>query len=127
MANDLPLGIRNKFVANYFNGTKAFIKENWKMIQQAAGLSALRTWLLVRHYYTHVHRRPPDGDLDSLCEQFLTTFGGGLDHPILSDSHEQQANITCRNWHLDSELTCTIYMMTIQHCNCTSVIVELLP
>lgn len=38
---------RNKFMANYFNGTKAFVKENWKMIHQAAGLTALRTWLLV--------------------------------------------------------------------------------
>ncbi|KAL4073283.1 hypothetical protein V8B97DRAFT_2005937 [Scleroderma yunnanense] len=38
---------RNKFVANYFDGTKAFVKEYRKMIHQAAGLSALRTWLLV--------------------------------------------------------------------------------
>ncbi|KIJ61407.1 hypothetical protein HYDPIDRAFT_96506 [Hydnomerulius pinastri MD-312] len=38
---------RNKFVANYFNGTKSFITENWQMIQKGAGLLALRTWLLV--------------------------------------------------------------------------------
>ncbi|OAX38476.1 hypothetical protein K503DRAFT_770448 [Rhizopogon vinicolor AM-OR11-026] len=38
---------RNKFVANFFNGTKSFIKDNWRMIHQAAGLGALRTWLLL--------------------------------------------------------------------------------
>lgn len=39
---------RNRFVANYFDGTKAFVKDNWDMIKQGAGLLALRTWLLVR-------------------------------------------------------------------------------
>ena len=43
----MTLSSRNKFVANFFNGTKSFIKENWRMIHQAAGLAALRTWLLV--------------------------------------------------------------------------------
>ncbi|KIJ14576.1 hypothetical protein PAXINDRAFT_115917 [Paxillus involutus ATCC 200175] len=38
---------RNRFVANYFNGTKAFVTENWQLIKKAAGLLALRTWLLV--------------------------------------------------------------------------------
>ncbi|KAI6122510.1 hypothetical protein EDD16DRAFT_766558 [Pisolithus croceorrhizus] len=38
---------RNKFIASYFNGTKAFVTENWKLIRQAAGVAALRTWLLV--------------------------------------------------------------------------------
>ncbi|KIK77463.1 hypothetical protein PAXRUDRAFT_834978 [Paxillus rubicundulus Ve08.2h10] len=38
---------RNRFVANYFNGTKAFVTENWQLIKTAAGLLALRTWLLV--------------------------------------------------------------------------------
>jgi len=38
---------RNKFVANYFDGTKAFVKENWELIERGAGLLALRTWLLV--------------------------------------------------------------------------------
>ncbi|KAF9239298.1 hypothetical protein BU15DRAFT_11753, partial [Melanogaster broomeanus] len=38
---------RNRFVANYFSGTKAFVTENWKLIKQGAGLLALRTWLLV--------------------------------------------------------------------------------
>ncbi|KAH7882375.1 hypothetical protein F5I97DRAFT_355505 [Phlebopus sp. FC_14] len=37
---------RNKFVAHYFNGTKSFVKENWQMIRQGAGLLALRAWLL---------------------------------------------------------------------------------
>ncbi|KAF8838931.1 hypothetical protein BDN67DRAFT_824590 [Paxillus ammoniavirescens] len=37
----------NRFVANYFNGTKAFVTENWQLIKKAAGLLALRTWLLV--------------------------------------------------------------------------------
>ncbi|KAI6094424.1 hypothetical protein EDD16DRAFT_850225 [Pisolithus croceorrhizus] len=38
---------RNNFIASYFNGTKAFVTENWKLIRQAAGVAALRTWLLV--------------------------------------------------------------------------------
>lgn len=38
---------RNKFVAEYFKGTKTFINENWQMIDLAAGVAALRTWLLV--------------------------------------------------------------------------------
>ena len=38
---------RNRFVANYFDGTKAFVKENWELIKQGAGLLALRTWFLV--------------------------------------------------------------------------------
>lgn len=38
---------RNRFVANYFDGTKAFVKDNWELIKQGAGLLALRTWLLV--------------------------------------------------------------------------------
>jgi len=38
---------RNMFVANYFDGTKAFVKENWELIKQGAGLLALRTWFLV--------------------------------------------------------------------------------
>ncbi|KAG1741498.1 uncharacterized protein EDB91DRAFT_1130770 [Suillus paluster] len=38
---------RNKFVANFFEGTRSFIKDNWRMIHLAAGLAALRTWLLV--------------------------------------------------------------------------------
>ncbi|KAG8216511.1 hypothetical protein J3R82DRAFT_6627 [Butyriboletus roseoflavus] len=38
---------RNKFVANYFDGTKVFINQNWRLIKQGAGLLALRTWLLV--------------------------------------------------------------------------------
>ncbi|KAI6044855.1 hypothetical protein EDC04DRAFT_269233 [Pisolithus marmoratus] len=38
---------RNKFIANYFNGAKTFVSENWKLIRQAAGIAALRTWLLV--------------------------------------------------------------------------------
>lgn len=37
----------NRFVANYSEGTKAFVRENWDMIKQGAGLLALRTWLLV--------------------------------------------------------------------------------
>ncbi|KAG1868455.1 hypothetical protein F4604DRAFT_1775623 [Suillus subluteus] len=38
---------RNKFVANFFEGTKTFIDDNWQMIARAAGAAALRTWLLV--------------------------------------------------------------------------------
>ncbi|KAG2146272.1 hypothetical protein DEU56DRAFT_787230 [Suillus clintonianus] len=38
---------RNKFVADFFRGTKTFINDNWQMIDRAAGLAALRTWLLV--------------------------------------------------------------------------------
>ncbi|KAI5986167.1 hypothetical protein EDD15DRAFT_1598375 [Pisolithus albus] len=38
---------RNEFIASYFNGAKAFVTENWKLIRQAAGVAALRTWLLV--------------------------------------------------------------------------------
>ncbi|KAG2063903.1 hypothetical protein BDR04DRAFT_1110967 [Suillus decipiens] len=38
---------RNKFVANFFEGTKTFIDDNWQMIDRAAGVAALRTWLLV--------------------------------------------------------------------------------
>ncbi|KIK41670.1 hypothetical protein CY34DRAFT_193961 [Suillus luteus UH-Slu-Lm8-n1] len=38
---------RNKFVSEYFKGTKTFINENWQMIDLAAGVAALRTWLLV--------------------------------------------------------------------------------
>lgn len=38
---------RNKFVANFFEGTKTFINNNWQMIDRAAGIAALRTWLLV--------------------------------------------------------------------------------
>ncbi|KAG1729682.1 hypothetical protein EDB19DRAFT_108778 [Suillus lakei] len=38
---------RNKFVAEFFKGTKTFINDNWQMIDRAAGLAALRTWLLV--------------------------------------------------------------------------------
>ncbi|KAF8416051.1 hypothetical protein L210DRAFT_3429979 [Boletus edulis BED1] len=38
---------RNRFVANYFDGTKAFVGENWELIKMGAGLLALRTWLLV--------------------------------------------------------------------------------
>ncbi|KAG1779412.1 hypothetical protein EV702DRAFT_1087975 [Suillus placidus] len=38
---------RNKFVAEFFEGTKTFINDNWQMIDRAAGVAALRTWLLV--------------------------------------------------------------------------------
>ncbi|KAG6379735.1 hypothetical protein JVT61DRAFT_10269 [Boletus reticuloceps] len=38
---------RNRFVANYFDGTKTFVRENWELIKLGAGLLALRTWLLV--------------------------------------------------------------------------------
>ncbi|KAG1795333.1 uncharacterized protein HD556DRAFT_1442179 [Suillus plorans] len=38
---------RNKFVAEFFKGTETFINDNWKMIDRAAGVAALRTWLLV--------------------------------------------------------------------------------
>lgn len=38
---------RNVFIASYFNGTRTFVTENWKLIRQAAGIAALRTWLLV--------------------------------------------------------------------------------
>ncbi|KAG2137395.1 uncharacterized protein EDB93DRAFT_1167305 [Suillus bovinus] len=38
---------RNKFVADFFKGTETFINDNWKMIDRAAGVAALRTWLLV--------------------------------------------------------------------------------
>ncbi|KAG0707919.1 hypothetical protein DFH29DRAFT_994550 [Suillus ampliporus] len=38
---------RNKFVADFLKGTRMFIKDNWRMIHLAAGLAALRTWLLV--------------------------------------------------------------------------------
>ncbi|KAG6334812.1 hypothetical protein ID866_4284 [Astraeus odoratus] len=38
---------RNKFIASYLNGVKVFITENWALIKQMAGLSSLRTWLLV--------------------------------------------------------------------------------
>ncbi|KAJ6593825.1 hypothetical protein B0H19DRAFT_1246570 [Mycena capillaripes] len=37
----------NLFIAHYFNGTKKFIDEYWKMIRLAAGWDALRYWLVV--------------------------------------------------------------------------------
>jgi hypothetical protein len=46
---------RNRFVANYFDGTKAFVKENWELIKQGAGLLALRTWFLVRSRRSRLH------------------------------------------------------------------------
>lgn len=44
--NSQPLH-RNKFVANYFNGTKEFVEDNAELIKRGAGLLALRAWLLV--------------------------------------------------------------------------------
>ncbi|KAG1784142.1 hypothetical protein EV702DRAFT_1191149 [Suillus placidus] len=38
---------RNKFVAEFFEGTKTFINDNWQMIDRAAGVAALRIWLPV--------------------------------------------------------------------------------
>ncbi|KAJ7262255.1 hypothetical protein B0H12DRAFT_322565 [Mycena haematopus] len=38
---------RNLFISDYFEGTKTFINEYWKMIRLAAGLNALRYWLVV--------------------------------------------------------------------------------
>ncbi|EGO03576.1 hypothetical protein SERLA73DRAFT_175098 [Serpula lacrymans var. lacrymans S7.3] len=38
---------RTKFIANYFDATKAFIDDSWRMIHRAAGWSALRVFLLV--------------------------------------------------------------------------------
>ncbi|KAJ7132828.1 hypothetical protein C8R43DRAFT_1023565 [Mycena crocata] len=37
---------RNLFIANYYNGAKKFIDENWKMIRLAAGWNVLRYWLV---------------------------------------------------------------------------------
>jgi hypothetical protein len=37
----------NLFIMNYFEGTKSFIDEYWKMIRLAAGSNALRYWLVV--------------------------------------------------------------------------------
>jgi hypothetical protein len=42
-----PLGRSRKFLANYCQGTVAFINEYWRMIHRAAGWAALRAWLLV--------------------------------------------------------------------------------
>jgi len=36
-----------KFIANYCQGTVAFIDEYWRMIHRAAGWAALRAWLLM--------------------------------------------------------------------------------
>lgn len=36
-----------RFLANYYQGTIAFIDGYWRIIHQVAGWSALRTWLLV--------------------------------------------------------------------------------
>ena len=38
-----------KFIANYCQGTVAFIDEYWRMIHRAAGWAALRAWLLVSY------------------------------------------------------------------------------
>lgn len=38
---------RNRFIKDYYKGTKAFIDFYWKMIHRAAGWDALRYWLLV--------------------------------------------------------------------------------
>lgn len=38
---------RNKFIANYYKGTIAFVDAYWRMIHRAAGWDALRYWLLV--------------------------------------------------------------------------------
>ncbi|KAF8210153.1 hypothetical protein K438DRAFT_1809083 [Mycena galopus ATCC 62051] len=46
---------RNLFIMNYFEGTKSFIDEYWKMIRLAAGSNALRYWLvmlIVNRYLT---------------------------------------------------------------------------
>jgi len=37
---------RNLFISNYLKGVKEFVKFNYNMIHQAAGLRALRVWLL---------------------------------------------------------------------------------
>ncbi|KAG6890025.1 hypothetical protein C0992_003248 [Termitomyces sp. T32_za158] len=38
---------RNKFIKDYYKGTKAFIDFYWRMIHRAAGWDALRYWLLM--------------------------------------------------------------------------------
>jgi len=38
---------RNLFIAHYYNGTKKFVDDYWKMIRLAAGWDALRYWLVM--------------------------------------------------------------------------------
>jgi len=41
------LNLRQKFIANYYEGTRQFIEEYRSMIHLAAGWSALRVWLFL--------------------------------------------------------------------------------
>jgi hypothetical protein len=64
-----------EFIADYYQGTMAFIDDNWRMIHRAAGWAALRTLLLV----SVISGRgclAADSSQDVYCKQVPDGFGG---------------------------------------------------
>jgi hypothetical protein len=53
---------RNRFIADYYKGTIAFVDKYWLMIHRAAGWDALRYWLLVCIFLLFAER----ADLDQV-------------------------------------------------------------
>jgi hypothetical protein len=66
-----------EFIADYYQGTMAFIDDNWRMIHRAAGWAALRTFLLVSvRVISGRGWLVADSFQDVYCEQVPDGFGG---------------------------------------------------
>ena len=90
-------------MANYFDGTKAFVKENWGLIKQGAGLFALRTWLMVSRRAIQANVLMQHAVLTHAgagCEQFPPSNGGCHAYAVLSGTGKHKATVpvgTCEH------------------------------